>query len=70
MKGLFAWIGILFLVFLFGRLWFSLIESLLQKIKRCFFRRPPAPWHPLPPSWQSPPQDPGHGEEEDPSFRA
>lgn len=70
MEGVFAGFGVLCLIFLFGRLWFSLIESLLQKIKRCFFRRPPAPWHPLPPSWQPPPKGPGDGEEEDPSFRA
>lgn len=37
-------------VFLFGRLWFCLVEAVLDRIRRLFSRRkePPA-WHPLPP---------------------
>lgn len=41
---------VLVVVFLFGQLWFHLVETILSRIKRLFFRRrePPA-WHPLPP---------------------
>lgn len=41
---------VLVVVFLFGQLWFHLVEAILSRIKRLFSRRsePPA-WHPLPP---------------------
>lgn len=41
---------LLVVVFLFGQLWFHLVEAILSRIKRLFSRRrePPA-WHPLPP---------------------
>ena len=35
--------------FLFGNLWFHLMEALSRKIKKLFGRRKePPPWHPLP----------------------
>ena len=41
---------VLVAVFLFGQLWFRLVEAVLDRIRRLFPRRgePPA-WHPLPP---------------------
>lgn len=41
---------VLVVIFLFGQLWFHLVEAILSRIKRLFSRRrePPA-WHPLPP---------------------
>ena len=40
----------LVVIFIFGNLWFHLIESILRRIKKRFTRRktPPA-WHVLPP---------------------
>lgn len=44
-----AFLLLLAAVFLFGNLWFHLIEAILGQIKRLFTRRkkPPA-WHTLP----------------------
>ena len=37
-------------VFLFGLLWFHLVEAVLDRIRRLFSRRKEPPsWHPLPP---------------------
>ena len=37
-------------VVVFGNLWFRLVESLLERVRRRFFRRKtPQAWHPLPP---------------------
>lgn len=41
---------VLVVVFLFGQLWFHLVEAILSRIKRLFSRRrEPSAWHPLPP---------------------
>lgn len=41
---------VLVVVFLFGQLWFHLVEAISSRIKRLFFhRREPPAWHPLPP---------------------
>ena len=46
--GVFALV--LIVVFLFGQLWFHLVEAILSRIKRLFSsRREPPAWHPLPP---------------------
>lgn len=41
---------VLVVVFLFGQLWFHLVEAILGRLRRLLSRRrePPA-WHPLPP---------------------
>jgi hypothetical protein len=40
---------VLIVIFLFGQLWFHLVEAVLNSIKKLFNRRrkPPA-WHPFP----------------------
>ncbi len=40
---------VLIVIFLFGRLWFHLVEAVLNRIKKLFthHRKPPA-WHPFP----------------------
>lgn len=45
-----AFLVVLVAVFVFGRLWFHLVESLLRLVRRLFTRHkdPPA-WHPLSP---------------------
>ncbi len=45
-----AFLLVLVIVFIFGNLWFHLIETILRQIKKRLARRrePPA-WHPLPP---------------------
>lgn len=41
---------VLVVVFVFGNLWFHLVEALLKWVKRCLpGRREPQVWHPLPP---------------------
>ena len=44
-----AFLAVLIVVFVFGNLWFHLVEALLRQIKRRLPRRrePPA-WHPFP----------------------
>lgn len=48
-----AFLIVLVAVFVFGNLWFHLVECVLGRIKGLFTRRkdPPA-WHPLPPEEQ------------------
>ncbi|MDR3729491.1 MAG: hypothetical protein Q3X94_06895 [Oscillospiraceae bacterium] len=48
-----AFLIVLVAVFVFGNLWFHLVEWVLGRIKGLFTRRkdPPA-WHPLPPEEQ------------------
>ena len=45
-----AFLLVLVVVFIFGNLWFHLIEAILRRIKKLLTRRkkPPA-WHTLPP---------------------
>lgn len=44
-----AFLLVLVLVFLVGRLWFHLVEFLLDQIKRLLSgKREPHAWHPLP----------------------
>lgn len=45
-----AFLAVLVVVFVFGNLWFHLVESVLNRVKRLFTRHqdPPA-WHSLPP---------------------
>ena len=45
-----AFLVVLVVVFVFGTLWFHLVEAVLNCVKRLFTRHhnPPA-WHPLPP---------------------
>ena len=52
-------------VFLFGNLWFHLVEAMLGRIKGLFARRwePPA-WHPLPPEETDRESDPSDTEQE------
>ena len=44
-----AFLLALVVVFIWGRFWFHLVETVLHRLKRLIFRReePPA-WHPLP----------------------
>ena len=55
-----AFLAVLFAVFAFANLWFHLVEGLLAGIRRLLLgRRPPKPWHPLPPDppeQKTPPQ--------------
>ena len=53
-----AFLVVLVAVFVFGRLRFYLVESLLGLIRRLFTRHkdPPA-WHPLPPEQEEPHDD-------------
>lgn len=45
-----AFLLLLVVIFVFGQLWFHLVESLLERIKRKFFRpNQQMTWHPLPP---------------------
>ena len=45
-----AFLVVLVAVFVFGRLWFHLVESLLGLVRRLFTRhKDPSAWHPLPP---------------------
>ena len=45
-----AFLLVLAAVFLFGRLWFSAVEALLERLRRLFRpRKEPPAWHPLPP---------------------
>ncbi|MBS5334376.1 MAG: hypothetical protein UC708_08375 [Anaerovoracaceae bacterium] len=44
-----AFLLFLVIVFIFGDLWFHLIEGILQKIKRIFtHHKESAAWHPFP----------------------
>lgn len=43
-----AFVLVLTAVFLWGRLWFGLVEGLLARIRRLFGGAEPAPWHTLP----------------------
>lgn len=44
-----AFLIVLIAVFVFGNLWFNIVESVLDKIKRILFRRKsPQIWHTLP----------------------
>ena len=55
-----AFLAVLFAVFAFANLWFHLVEGLLAGVRRMLLgRRPPKPWHPLPPDppeQKTPPQ--------------
>lgn len=45
-----AFLAVLLVVFLFGNLWFHLVEAVLNWVKHLFTRhQAPPPWHPLPP---------------------
>ena len=44
-----AFLLVLVVLFLVGRLWFALVEGVLEAIRRRLFRGKGEPWHPLPP---------------------
>lgn len=45
-----AFLAVLAAVFLWGNLWFHLVEGLLRRLRGLFpDRRPPSGWHPYPP---------------------
>ncbi len=45
-----AFFGVLVVIFIFGNLWFNLVEAILKKIKRIFGReKESAAWHTLGP---------------------
>ena len=39
----------LVVIFVVGRLWFALVETVKDALARRFFPRKEEPWHPLPP---------------------
>lgn len=44
-----AFLLVLVIVFVLGQIWFHLVESVLERIRRRFFRsKEPPDWHPLP----------------------
>ena len=44
-----AFLLVLVIVFVLGQVWFHLVESVLEGIRRRFFRSKESPaWHPLP----------------------
>ena len=44
-----AWLIVLIVVFVFGNIWFHLVESILGRIKRFFMgQEDSGAWHPLP----------------------
>lgn len=53
-----AFLAVLVAVFVFGRLWFYLVESLLGLIRRLFGCHKDSPaWHPLPSEQEEPHDD-------------
>ena len=43
-----AFLLVLVIVFVLGQIWFHLVESVLERIRRRFFRsKEPPVWHPL-----------------------
>ena len=44
-----AFLLALVVLFLAGRLWFALVESVKDALRRRLFRGKEEPWHPLPP---------------------
>ena len=44
-----AFLLVLVAVFLAGRLWFALVETVKDAVMRRFFPGKERPWHPLPP---------------------
>ena len=44
------WGLVLTVIFIFGQVWFHLVEAVLERIKNLFRgRKDPPTWHPLPP---------------------
>ena len=41
-------------VFVVGRLWFALVETVKDALARRLFKRKEEPWHPLPPEEKGP----------------
>ena len=41
-------------VFVVGRLWFALVETVKDALARRLFKRKEEPWHPLPPEEKEP----------------
>ena len=53
-----AFLLVLVVAFVLGRLWFHLVEGVLNRVRALFSRRkPPPPWHPLPHSREEDPRD-------------
>ena len=44
----------LVVIFVVGRLWFALVETVKDAMARRFFPRKEEPWHPLPPEEKEP----------------
>ena len=52
-----AFLVVLVAVFVFGRLWFALVETAKDAVARRFFSGKREPWHPLPPEQEEPHDD-------------
>lgn len=45
---------VLVVIFVVGRLWFALVETVKDALARRLFKRKEEPWHPLPPEEKEP----------------
>ena len=44
----------LVMIFVMGRLWYALVETVKDALARRLFKRKEEPWHPLPPEEKEP----------------
>ena len=49
-----AFLLALVMIFVVGRLWYALVETVKDALARRLFKRKEEPWHPLPPEEKEP----------------